>query len=77
MVNIRFEEVKEWPIPKASLGEQRRLVSDVTESQDKTGRLRTAIERQLELLAERRQALITAAVTGQIDITTARGVDMS
>ena len=26
------------------------------------------------LLAERRQALITAAVTGQIDVSTARGV---
>ena len=32
------------------------------------------VDRQLALLAERRQALITAAVTGQIDVTTARGV---
>jgi type I restriction enzyme S subunit len=32
------------------------------------------IEAQTSLLAERRQALITAAVTGQIDVTTARGV---
>ena len=31
-----------------------------------------AIKRQLDLLAERRQALITAAVTGQLDVTTAR-----
>jgi type I restriction enzyme S subunit len=31
-------------------------------------------ERQVSLVAERRQALITAAVTGQIDVTTARGV---
>jgi type I restriction enzyme, S subunit len=77
MANIRFEEVKEWPIPKASIGEQERLVLQVTESQAKTGRLRMAVERQLELLAERRQALITAAVTGQIDVTTARGVDVS
>jgi len=36
--------------------------------------LRSAIDSQLSLLAERRQALITAAVTGQIDVTTARGV---
>ena len=31
-----------------------------------------ALDRQATLLAERRQALITAAVTGQIDVTTAR-----
>ncbi|RDD89791.1 hypothetical protein DVZ84_07040 [Streptomyces parvulus] len=30
-------------------------------------------QRQLALLAERRQALITAAVTGQFDVTTASG----
>ena len=35
--------------------------------------LQSSIDRQLALLAERRQALITAAVTGQIDVTTARG----
>jgi type I restriction enzyme, S subunit len=32
------------------------------------------VDRQLVVLAERRQALITAAVTGQIDVTTARRV---
>ncbi|KUL54920.1 hypothetical protein ADL22_02100 [Streptomyces sp. NRRL F-4489] len=33
---------------------------------------RGARGRQLTLLTERRQALITAAVTGQLDVTTAR-----
>jgi len=32
------------------------------------------IRRSIELLVERRTALITAAVTGQLDVTTARGV---
>jgi len=32
-----------------------------------------AIASQRKRLAERRQALITAAVTGQFDVTTARG----
>lgn len=36
-------------------------------------RTRSAIERQLHLLTERRQALITAAVTGQFDVSTASG----
>ncbi|WP_349302391.1 restriction endonuclease subunit S domain-containing protein [Pseudonocardia tropica] len=34
------------------------------------------IEEQIELLGERRQGLITAAMTGQIDVATARGVDV-
>ncbi|GGX50358.1 restriction endonuclease subunit S [Streptomyces noursei] len=36
-------------------------------------RIRTAAQSQLSLLAERRQALITAAVTGQFDVSTASG----
>ncbi|TLF80954.1 restriction endonuclease subunit S [Nocardia cyriacigeorgica] len=35
--------------------------------------LKSALDRQMALLAERRQALITAAVTGQFDVTTASG----
>jgi type I restriction enzyme S subunit len=31
-----------------------------------------AISKSIELIVERRQALITAAVTGQLDVTTAR-----
>ncbi|MEU9828526.1 restriction endonuclease subunit S [Micromonospora chersina] len=38
--------------------------------------LRVAVERSFALAEERRQALITAAVTGQIDVTTARGVEV-
>ena len=34
-----------------------------------------SIDRQLDLLSERRQALITAAMTGAIDVTTAHGLD--
>jgi hypothetical protein len=35
-----------------------------------------SIDRQLDFLAERRQTLIAAAVTGTIDVTTARGLDI-
>jgi type I restriction enzyme S subunit len=31
---------------------------------------KAALERQISLLRERRQALITASVTGQLDVTT-------
>jgi type I restriction enzyme S subunit len=36
--------------------------------------LESKVQSQRDLLAERRQALITAAVTGQIDVTTAGGI---
>lgn len=73
MANIRFEEVKAWPVPLADLDEQRKFVTAMSESRQSTARLRTAITKQLALLAERRQALITAAVTGQFDVSTASG----
>lgn len=74
MANLRFEEIKEWPVPLAGAEDQRALVTQVAESRAHTVALRRSIEGQLDLLSERRRALITAAVTGQIDVTTARGV---
>ncbi|MFF4641392.1 restriction endonuclease subunit S [Streptomyces sp. NPDC001389] len=73
MANIRFEEVKAWPIPAAGLNTQADFVARVAEERAALDRLRPRIERQLALLAERRQALITAAVTGQFDVSTASG----
>jgi type I restriction enzyme, S subunit len=66
MVKLRGEDIRGWPVPRASVRQQRALVSAVTEQLNSSARLRAAVERQLELLAERRQSLITAAVTGGI-----------
>ena len=63
-----------WPSDEH---EQQRLAVAVDEVVRWTNDVRKAISRQLALLAERRQALITAAVTGQIDVTTAHGADLS
>lgn len=73
MANIRFEEVKAWPIPAATLDAQHDVVRRVDRQRSALDELRFKIERQLLLLTERRQALITAAVTGQFDVTTASG----
>ncbi len=74
MANLKVDEIKKWPIPSAPVSEQRRLVDLVDERRAQTSKLRAAIDAQLVLLTERRQALITAAVTGQMDVTTARRV---
>lgn len=54
------------PIP--SVAEQERITSRLDEMAHRTRDASRAITRQVELLRERRQALITAAITGQFDI---------
>jgi type I restriction enzyme S subunit len=73
MANIRFEEVKTWPIPAAPIDEQVKFVEQMRQQQAAVLVLRAKVERQATLLAERRQALITAAVTGQFDVSSASG----
>jgi type I restriction enzyme S subunit len=72
MVKLRGEDIKAWPMPRATIVQQRELIRFMEQTTASSRRLRTSIVRQLALLAERRQALITAAVTGQLDVTTAR-----
>ena len=72
MANLRFEEIKDWPIPPVSPDEQAEFVNRVTHSWRQANALREKINHQLALLAERRHSLITAAVTGQLDVTTAQ-----
>ncbi|WP_431889804.1 restriction endonuclease subunit S [Nocardiopsis alba] len=71
MVKLRGEDIKAWPIPSAPPEKQNAIVCDIERELATTSRLRAAIDHQLELLAERRRALITAAVTGQFDVSTA------
>ncbi|MEU7894184.1 restriction endonuclease subunit S [Nonomuraea sp. NPDC049152] len=73
MVKLRGEDIRAWPIPAATIAQQRALVENVREGTSTTALLRTIIGRQLALLAERRQALITAAVTGEFDVPSASG----
>ncbi|MEU7566750.1 restriction endonuclease subunit S [Streptomyces fradiae] len=73
MANIRFEEVKGWPIPAIRADEQLKFIKRTSHRRERINALRPAVDRQLNLLTERRQALITAAVTGQIDVSTASG----
>jgi type I restriction enzyme S subunit len=57
------------PIPVASLFEQQHIGEQIR----KVRPLREKFEQFGKLLAERRQSLITAAVTGQFDVSTASG----
>ncbi|MFD7826289.1 restriction endonuclease subunit S [Kitasatospora sp. NPDC059803] len=59
-------------IPLPDLAEQRRVLKKIHDQNQRIDRLADAVKRQIALLGERRQALVTAAVTGQLDATTAR-----
>jgi type I restriction enzyme S subunit len=58
-------ELVSWP---ASLAEQRSIVAHLDEKCGKIDQLKAKAERGIELLKERRSALISAAVTGKIDV---------
>ncbi|MGW6625398.1 hypothetical protein ACWF99_29625 [Nocardia sp. NPDC055002] len=64
-------------MPMVSLAMQQDIARTVKSSEGVLRHAVNRIQRQVALLAERRQALITAAVTGQLDITTASGRNLT
>jgi type I restriction enzyme S subunit len=60
-------------LPVPPLDEQRAIVEHIARETAKLDAVRAATERTIALLKERRSALIAAAVTGQLDLTTGEG----
>ena len=73
---IYMPDLQALQIPLPSMDEQAQIVREIRRSNERIDAAIDAVDRQLEILAERRQALITAAVTGQIDVSTGRGVNV-
>jgi type I restriction enzyme S subunit len=55
-----------WPVPP--LDKQRRLASELLAELDRVRTLQAKLQHQIALLREHRQALITAAVTGELEV---------
>jgi type I restriction enzyme S subunit len=72
--NLNAEQVRSLHLPLPDLKVQDGIISVIGESDRVAASLSSLRERQVTLLNERKQALITAAVTGQFDVTTARAV---
>jgi type I restriction enzyme S subunit len=70
MQKISQRDIRELQISLPSIDEQRRVVAYLDEQTAKIDTLIAETERFIELSRERRSALITAAVTGQIDVRT-------
>ncbi|MEU8238520.1 restriction endonuclease subunit S [Actinoplanes missouriensis] len=68
MLNVSQSDIINLPMPVPPLDDQRRALSRLDEQTAKIDALMTETEQFIELARERRVALITAAVTGQIDV---------
>ncbi|WMX46319.1 restriction endonuclease subunit S [Streptomyces roseicoloratus] len=70
ITHLTLEQLRPQRFPFPEIDTQRRIVMELDQAAEKDRALRQKLLKQQELLAERRQALITAAVTGQFDVTT-------
>lgn len=68
IVHLTAEKLRAHRFPMPPRPEQDAIVKQLDRQQDSLRTLSGRIERQVECLQEHRQALITAAVTGQIDV---------
>jgi type I restriction enzyme, S subunit len=73
-LNLNSSTVGSIIMPVPPRFEQELIAMRIEDLFEQISSQRSLLDRQVELLAERRQALITAAVTGQIDVTTAHGL---
>ena len=68
---LTCEDVANLHVPVPPIDEQYAIVAYITNQTSKLDRLRTAMERTRALLRERRASLVSAAVTGLIDVESA------
>ncbi|KUO20856.1 hypothetical protein AQJ91_13235 [Streptomyces dysideae] len=73
MANLNSSILLNMPLLLPDISEQQRISRDCDDIELHSQKRELLIARQLTLLSERRQALITAAVTGQFDVSTASG----
>lgn len=71
IAHLTGEQLRAHRFPFPDRDDQDEIVAELDETARRSASLIHKLNRQLELLTERRQALITAAVTGQFDVTAA------
>ncbi|WP_078858453.1 restriction endonuclease subunit S [Streptomyces sp. NRRL F-2799] len=72
-LGIKADRLRGVPIPLPTLREATQRLGQLADRVTQIEALERKLAEQRALVAERRQALITAAVTGQFDVTTASG----
>jgi type I restriction enzyme S subunit len=70
---LSLSDVRDLRVPDTTIEEQRQIAGALNESNSTVSALVSEMNAQVALLEERKRSLITAAVTGQFDVTTASG----
>ncbi|MFA1540606.1 restriction endonuclease subunit S [Actinomadura monticuli] len=70
-IKLRAEDIREISIPRLAVDDQSGWAKEVDRVRAEANALMRSLERSIELLEERRRAVVTAAVTGELDVTTA------
>lgn len=70
MDNLNSKILGRFRVPVPPLAEQEKIIRSVSDASDRTEQVRGSALDTMTLMRERREALITAAVTGRIDPTT-------
>ncbi len=76
MANLNTSILLSMPLLIPPIAEQLNIIRKSREREAEFDSVAAKMRRQIDVLGERRRGLITAAVTGQIDVTTARGADV-
>ncbi|MFF5054608.1 restriction endonuclease subunit S [Micromonospora sp. NPDC000663] len=71
--HLTGEQLRSHRFPFPDRVTQNRIVSELDEVTEHVRQLNELFVRQVQMLTERRQALVTAAVNGEIDVEAARG----
>ncbi|MFJ7041854.1 hypothetical protein ACIQVC_00375 [Streptomyces sp. NPDC101112] len=72
-LGIKADRLRGVPLPVLKPAEAKERLAQLRSQVSQIESLQRELSRQRALIAERRQALITAAVTGQFDVSTASG----
>lgn len=73
ITHLTREQLRPQRFPFPDHETQDVLIAELDQAHERDATLKAKLRYQLSLLAERRQALITAAITGQFDVSTASG----
>ena len=74
MDNLNTQILLRMPILIPPLPEQAQIAAACDLARNRAQATGDALRRSIDLLRERQTAMVTAAVTGQLDVATARGV---
>ncbi|MEU2895869.1 restriction endonuclease subunit S [Streptomyces sp. NPDC001273] len=76
-IKLRAEDIKSIEIPATPAEMQTQIVRELSSAQEHIHRAQHALRKSQSLLHEHRQSLITAAVTGQFDVTATGGLNVT